>query len=154
MAGFSIFDATGTLQTVNLLPPLGQNGREASLPIALATDVGLPPQAAVAPIVSPALEGSRILKSSSGNLLSLSVVIGATSGYLMLFDVTTVPADGPVAPHWQQFIKSDGTAGSFSKSWAPGPPLFFASGIVAVFSSTGPFTKTASATAYFSAQIA
>ena len=153
MPQITILDANGQMTVVQTLPKTGQSLRALSLPVALANDVGLPPQVYAAPICSAVLETSRVLKASSGQLLSLSVVIGATPGYLMLFDVTTVPADGPVLPKWMQYIQSSGGVGTFTHRWSPGPPLYFASGIVAVFSSTGPFTKTSSATAYFSAQV-
>lgn len=153
MPQITILDANGNMTVVQTLPKTGQAPGSLSLPVALANDAGLQPQSSAAPVCSAVLETSHVLKASSGQLLSLSAVIGATSGYLMLFDVTTVPADGPVLPKWTQYIASSGGAGTLTQRWAPGPPLYFASGIVVVFSSTGPFTKTSSATAYFSAQV-
>lgn len=106
----------------------------------------VPPNAPATPVVSSALEGSHILKGSPGTLYALYVVNGASSGYLMTFNSTTVPADGavtpvecvPVAASSYQFI-----------NFAPQPPEFYSVGIVAVFSTTGCFTKTISATAFF-----
>jgi hypothetical protein len=104
-----------------------------------------------APVVSTATEATRVLKASAGNLLSLTTTIGATSGWVMVFDATSAPADGTVTPKFCRYIKSDGTAGATSLAWSS--PLTFATGISVAFSSTGCFTKTASATAYFSGQV-
>lgn len=105
----------------------------------------------VAATVSTALEGSRVLKASAGTLLSLSATIGATSGYVMLFDATSAPVDGAVTPKWFFPVNSNGTFGGMDKDWRI--PLLFATGITVVFSTTGPFTKTISTTAAFSAQV-
>lgn len=99
---------------------------------------------------STALEASRLIKSSNGNLYWLTVSVGAASGWLMLFDATSVPADGAVTPIWFAPVKSDGTNGLQSIEMQS-IPMHFANGILAVFSTTGPFTKTASATAAFCA---
>jgi hypothetical protein len=69
----------------------------------------------------------------------------------MVFDATTAPADGAVTPKVCRYIKSDGTGGATSLAWAN--PLTFATGISTAFSSTGCFTKTASATAFFGGQV-
>lgn len=106
----------------------------------------VPPNAPATPVVSSALEGSHILKAGPGTLYALYVVNGASAGYLMTFNSTTVPADGavtpiecvPVAASSYQFI-----------NFAPQPPEFYSLGIVAVFSTSGCFTKTISATAFF-----
>jgi len=100
---------------------------------------------------STAAEASHVLKSSAGSLYALTVVTGATSGWLMLFDAVSAPADGAVTPFWAKYLPSDGTAGDLSLEWSV--PLAFATGITAVFSSTGPFTKTGSTTAAFYGQV-
>lgn len=100
------------------------------------------------PVFSTALEASHILKASAGNLYNLTVNIGATSGWLMLFDATTVPADGAVTPSYATPLLSNGTLGFLSLEWDTAP-VHFVNGIVAVFSTTGPFTKTASVAASF-----
>ena len=99
-----------------------------------------------------AVASSHVLKGSAGALVGVTVTIGATSGWLMLFEATSAPADGAVTPKYCRYVKSDGTAGASSVSWGD-LPLTFATGITAVFSSTGCFTKTASSTAYFSGQV-
>lgn len=87
--------------------------------------------------------GYLIAKASAGNLYGYEVVAGASAGYLMLFDSTTVPADGTVTPK-----KVHAIAANASLSRSLNPPIRFSTGIVAVFSTTGPFTKTISATAF------
>lgn len=107
--------------------------------------------AAIAPVESSAAESSHVLKSSGGNLYNLQVATGATAGWLMLFDATSAPADGAVTP-----IKCFGEIPASSTvgiSWPLGSPPTFVNGIVAVFSSTGCFAKTASATAFFSGEV-
>jgi hypothetical protein len=99
-------------------------------------------------VASAALESSHVLKATPGNLYKLSTIIGATSGYLMLFDATAAPANGAVAPVWSQLIESNGTNGGLLLDWGEFP-MTFNNGIVVVFSSTGPFNLTASATAAF-----
>lgn len=102
---------------------------------------------------STAAEASRVLKAAPGNLYSITTTIGASTGYLMLFDATAEPANGSVSPKWWWPILSNGSTGGVAASWLPGPPLKFTTGITAVFSSTGPFTKTGHTSAAFSAQV-
>lgn len=101
------------------------------------------------PVFSTALETAHILKASPGNLYNLTVNIGAVSGWLMLFDATAVPADGAgQTPSYATPIFSNGTIGFISLEWDTAP-VHFVNGIIGVFSTTGPFTKTSSATATF-----
>lgn len=109
--------------------------------------------AGIGATVSTVAESNHVLKSGAGNLYSLTVSITTVSGYVLVFDATSAPADGAVAPIWWFPVVSNGTFGGMSNFWSPGPPLSFLTGCTAVFSSTGPFTKTASATAAFSAQV-
>lgn len=101
---------------------------------------------AITPGSSSALETSHVLKSSAGNLYSLNCTTTSASGYLMTFNAVSVPADGTVAPLYCIPVPA-GSAVSISFSGAP--PDAYSTGIVAVFSTTGPFTKTSSATAFF-----
>ena len=107
----------------------------------------------IAPTVSGAAESNHVLKAGAGNLYGLTVTIGATSGYLMLFDATSLPVNGTVTPKYCFPITSNGTNGGASFSWLPGPPLNFVTGITAGFSTTGCFTLTASATGNFFGQV-
>lgn len=108
--------------------------------------------AGIASVVSTAAESSHVLKSGAGNLYGLTVSIGATTGYVMIFNATSAPVDGAVTPTWPPVrVVSDGISGWISIGFDP--PLYCSTGITAVFSSTGPFTKTASATAVFGGQV-
>lgn len=100
-----------------------------------------------APVVSGAAEGTHVLKASAGNLYNLTVTIGATSGYVMVFNATSAPADGAVTPVWCAAVNSNGTNGSISAAWPM--PLYLGTGISVAFSTTGCFTKTASNASFF-----
>lgn len=89
--------------------------------------------------------GSLIAKASAGNCYGFNAVSGASAGYLMLFDSTTVPADGTVTPKKVYVMAANSSLGLH---WDV--PRRFGTGITAVFSTTGPFTKTISATAFIS----
>lgn len=104
----------------------------------------------IAPGASTALEASHVIKASAGNLYSLQVETTTVGGCLMVFNATSAPADGAVTPALAPLPVG---ANSFaSVSFSPGPAAYLGTGIVAVFSSTCGFTKTASATAFFSWQ--
>jgi hypothetical protein len=119
----------------------------ASLPLPSGAATGTTP---VAAIRSVALESGHIFKSSAGSLLDAYCVTTSVGGFYMLFDQTTVPADGAVTPH---VFVNVGAGASGSIAYPTYFPLSFTSGLVGVFSSTGPFTKTASATAFLSARV-
>lgn len=105
--------------------------------------------AGIAEIASTAAESNHVLKASAGNLYSVTVTIGATSGYLMVFNAMSAPADGAVTPAYCVALPATNT--SLAVNWSM--PANYSTGITAVFSSTGCFTKTASATAAFFAQV-
>jgi hypothetical protein len=101
---------------------------------------------AVTPGASSALEASHVLKSSAGNLYSLYVLTTSASGYLMTFNATSAPSNGAVTP--VECIPVN--AASYAEiDFSGAPPDRYSTGIVAVFSTTGPFTLTTSATAFF-----
>ena len=104
------------------------------------------PTAAVPVATATAVEASHVLTAGPGNFLGVVVTSGATAGYVMIFNATTAPADGTVAPVYWAWLPANQTV---SLGGGTGVPPYFSTGIVAVFSSTGPFTKTASATAVF-----
>jgi hypothetical protein len=97
----------------------------------------------VAPLSSATGESSHVLKASAGSLYYLSVTTGATAGYVLIYNAVSAPSNGAVAPAFcypvaaNQFLSL-----SFS-------PASFSTGITAAFSSTGCFTQTLSATAFF-----
>lgn len=108
--------------------------------------------AANTPVVSTSLESCHVLKASPGNLYTLSITIQATSGIEQVFDATSAPSDGSVTPKWFIPVVSNGTFGGDSREWSV--PMRFSTGITVCFSSaTTPFTKTASSTAAFSANV-
>lgn len=112
----------------------------ASLPTAIAT-------AGTAAGVTPVATDRLIAKASPGNLYGVNVVSGAVAGYVLIYNRTTVPVDGTVTP--ARCIPLAANTG-IELSWRP-VPLNFTNGIVIVFSSTGCFTQTTSATAFIAA---
>lgn len=101
---------------------------------------------AVTPAATTAVASELILKASAGNLYSVNVAAGATAGFLLIFNATSAPADGAVTPVKCLPIAANAGVEMSVREM----PEFFSTGIVAVFSSTGCFTKTASATAFIS----
>ncbi len=79
-------------------------------------------------------------------LHGINVTSGASAGYVMLFDAAAVPADGTVAPaRCLPIAANTGIERTFPT------PVGMRNGIVLVFSTTGCFSKTASATAFIAA---
>lgn len=146
----SIGDASGETQL-----SAGQKTAANSIPVVVASDqstISIQPiptassSAAITPGSSSTLEASHVLKASAGNLYSLYVATTNAAGWLMTFNATSAPADGSVTPVEAIQVPTNSAAAiSFDGS----PPDRYSTGIVAVFSTTGPFTKTASATAFF-----
>jgi hypothetical protein len=146
----SIGDASGETQL-----SAGQKTSANSIPVVVASDqstLSVQPtptsssSAAITPGSSSTLEASHVLKASAGNLYSLYVATTTASGWLMTFNATSAPADGAVTPVEAIQVPAESAAAiSFDGS----PPDRYSTGMVAVFSTTGPFTKTASATAFF-----
>lgn len=100
-------------------------------------------------VVSAAAEGSNVLKATPGNLYGLYVTSGASAGYLMVFNATSAPADGAVTPKHCIVVAANTTVAINNGDI----PDIYSTGIVAVFSTTGCFTKTVSATAFFSGRV-
>lgn len=104
--------------------------------------------AGIVPQVTSTVASSLVAKASAGNLYALNVVSGASQGYVMLFNATSAPADGTVTP-----TKVWVLAANSSLNFEFSPPIRLSTGITLVYSTTGPFSKTASATAFISADI-
>lgn len=104
---------------------------------------------AITPVVSTTTEGSHVLKAGAGNFYSLVTTTGAASGYVMVFNATSAPVDGAVTPIECVAVAANSTV-SIVYSIIPSA---FSTGITAVFSTTGCFTKTISATAFFSGKV-
>lgn len=91
---------------------------------------------------STAAEATKVFATSAKTLAAIFVTTGAVSGYLMVFDATSAPADGAVTPKLCIAAAANNTVG-FTY------PTAFTTGISVAFSTTGCFTKTVSATATF-----
>jgi hypothetical protein len=102
-------------------------------------------------VVSPSAESGRVLKASPGCLLAVYVTTGAVAGYITTYNSITVPADG--ASQTPINCVAVAANSSVGLNFAPQPPEFYSTGIAVAFSSTGCFTKTASATAFFHALV-
>lgn len=99
----------------------------------------------ISAVVSSAAEGSRVFCSGKCFLRSLYVTSGAVAGYLMTFNATSAPGDGAVTPRECVAVPANTTVGiDFGETMED-----YNVGLTAVFSTTGCFTKTASATAFF-----
>lgn len=97
---------------------------------------------------SSAAESSHVMCAGSCAVASIQVNSGASAVWVMAFDATSAPADGTVAPvKWWQL------GATSTLNWAWPNPLKMNSGLVLVCSTSGPFTKTASSTCEFSADI-
>jgi hypothetical protein len=124
---------------------LGAGGSSAGIAAVLAAPTSSQGQS-IAPVTSAAAETSHVIKASAGNLYRLAITTGASGGYLMVFDASSAPADGAVAPKICRAV-----AANASIDLIYDYPERYATGITAVFSTTGCFAKTASATAHIEA---
>lgn len=104
---------------------------------------------AVSRVFTTTAQSGLVIKASAGNLYGYNIVTGATAGYLMIFDAVAVPADGTVTPKLCIPI-----AANTGIQTDRDIPLRFTTGISICFSTTGPFTKTASATAFLAGDAA
>jgi hypothetical protein len=105
----------------------------------------------IAPVNNTVVANGLVLKATPGNLYSLGVKIGATTGNVILIDAAAIPSNGGVVYKWCKPVLSNGTLGGDDWKWDP--PASFATGIVALFSTdTSCAVFTGSATAQFSGQ--
>lgn len=95
--------------------------------------------------LTAALSSSLVAAGAAANLYGFNATTTSTGGYFMIFNTTSVPGDGAVVP-----VKVYAVGANSSIEVAYNVPVRFSGGIVMVFSTTGPFTKTASATAHMS----
>lgn len=107
-----------------------------------------PPQAgltSVEPTANTAVGSSRAQGvGTNPNLYGINVVSGASAGYVLVFSGTSVPADGAVTPKLCYTLAANSTLDTRPQA------TFLSGGITVVFSTTGCYTKTASATAFIS----
>jgi hypothetical protein len=102
---------------------------------------------AVGYIATPTAAASLIVKTIDANLYDVNIVSGASAGYVLVFDAKAVPADGAVSPALCLPVAANTGVDINLRA----NPMRLVNGIVVVFSTTGCFTKTASATAFISA---
>lgn len=101
------------------------------------------------PVATAAVAGFQVAKAAPGTLYGLNVVAGAAAGFIMLFDAVAAPADGAVTPKKVIPLAANGY---YENHWDRG--LKFAVGIVVVYSTTGPYAKTISNTAFIETEVA
>lgn len=104
----------------------------------------------IAPVVTSAAAGTLVLKASAGNLYGLTVTTSSAAGYVMVFNATSAPVDGAVTPVHCVYIGS--APATVGISWRP-LGSYYSTGISVAFSTTGCFTKTASATAFIAGDV-
>lgn len=87
----------------------------------------------ITPVVTAALAATLVLKNAAGNLYGVyaSNLTGGTSGYLQVFNATSAPADGAVAP----VVCVPFAGGAAQAAYLGVPPAVFSTGITAVISS-------------------
>lgn len=141
---------------------LGSAVSASSIPVVIASNQGAVPTTTapsasasigITPVVSTAAEASHVLKASAGNVYSAYANnFSATTGWLVLINATSAPADGAITPLACALLSPNGVA---SINYAPGPPGVFTTGITAVVSSGATcFTKTTGViTAYISGSV-
>ena len=110
---------------------------------AITTSSLVPPSPAF--VQTAALASNLVLKGTAGSLYACYVTTGSTAGWLMLFDASAAPANGPVSPKNCIYCPANATT-EIELPFLTVEP--FGTGITAAFSSTGPFTFTASATVF------
>ncbi len=95
----------------------------------------------IVPVVSTSAEATHVLKSSAGNLYGVYAVnLTSTSGFLVVVNATSAPADGAITPLACVSLAANSVA---SLNYQPGPPAVYSTGITAVITSaTTCFTKT------------
>lgn len=107
--------------------------------------------AGITPVVTGSAASGLVLKATPGNLYSVYAECSAAC-WLMIFNSTTVPADGAttagVASGNLQDCLAIPTGSNGSINYTPGPPEVFTVGISAAISSTTCATKTAATTGF------
>jgi hypothetical protein len=99
-----------------------------------------------APFSTSAVASSLVVKTGTVSFTHIDVVSGASAGFVMVFNATSAPADGAVTPTLCYSLAANST---FSQSYTGFEK--FTTGLTIVFSTTGCFSKTASATAFIAA---
>lgn len=90
------------------------------------------------PVQTATAAASLVAKATPGLLYSAYISGPSVAGFLLVFNATSVPADGTVTPVECVAVASAGSANISNLVI----PEFFSAGISLAFSSTGCFTKT------------
>ena len=103
----------------------------------------------ITPVVCGSVSSGCVLKGSPGNLYGIYANSG-TSGYLMLFNSTSVPSNGSTTAGVASgnMVECIGPSTTLASSYTGLPPEVFSVGISAAFSTTGCTTLTLSSTAF------
>lgn len=101
-------------------------------------------------VVSGAAESNHVIKASPAAFYDAYVTTGATGGYLLIINSATDPGNGAVTPIHCVQAPANVTVG-YSVDGMPAEK--FSTGVVVVFSTTGCFTETKSATAFFHVRV-
>lgn len=121
------------------------------------TPVTLAPSAAssngVASVHATAAVTSKVIKASAGNWYDAYVATGAVAGYAIALDAASDPGNGALTG--STVIGCQQVQANSQVGWAVNgaPPVPVTNGLVIVFSTTGCFTETQSATAYISGRV-
>ena len=102
----------------------------------------------VLPKATPVASSNLLAKADAGAVHAVNVVAGASAGFVLLLDAAAMPVNGAVTP-----IKAYPLAANALLDLRFAVPLQVRKGLVVAFSTTGPFTLTASATAFISADV-
>lgn len=106
-------------------------------------------QTALQPQASTAIEGHHTFCQGPCSLATVTLTTGASSGFLMIFDASSDPADGTVTPKYCWPWPAN-----YGSSFSWPFPAKMLNGLVIVFSvGANCVTKTESATAFFSSQV-
>jgi len=112
--------------------------------LAVAAMFATPAAAQIGNNQATTVVGSALSVGSPGYLQGINVTSGASAGYVLVFDAAAVPADGVVTPARCMPLAANT---GLELNWRASP-INFRTGMIVVFSTTGCFTKTASATAF------
>jgi len=129
--------------------------------LAQTQDVAIAPKASavygIAPVVTSTTGTSAILKSSPGQLYSVTAVNStATAGVLMMVNATTVPVTGVLTAGTVLDCRVLPASGQATISLLPGPTAIYNAGIVALVSSAAncfTFTTSGGLTAFISGAV-
>jgi opacity protein-like surface antigen len=105
---------------------------------------------AIKPISSTVAEANHVICTGPCLLRSLYITTGGTAGYLMTVDAASPPAAGGAAIAPLNCVYAPVNTSLSLDYGDTGEP--YSTGLVVIFSSTGCFTNTASATAFFKAR--